>query len=48
MVLVLLPCVGKAFMPSLQEGIRMFHISGIPSASLEESIRVSNVVDAKL
>jgi cobalt-zinc-cadmium resistance protein CzcA len=35
-------------MPTLQEGTIMFRITGIPSTSLDESIRVSNQVDAKL
>ncbi|MGH8852800.1 MAG: efflux RND transporter permease subunit [Telluria sp.] len=46
--LALFPFLGKEFMPQLQEGSIMFRITGIPSTSLEESIRVSNVVDAKL
>ncbi len=44
----LFPFLGKEFMPQLQEGSIMFRITGIPSTSLDESIRVSNVVDAKL
>jgi cobalt-zinc-cadmium resistance protein CzcA len=46
--LALFPFLGKEFMPQLQEGSIMFRITGIPSTSLDESIRVSNVVDAKL
>lgn len=46
--LALFPFLGKEFMPQLQEGAIMFRITGIPSTSLEESIRVSKVVDAEL
>jgi len=46
--LSLFPFLGKEFMPQLQEGSIMFRITGIPSTSLDESIRVSNVADAKL
>ncbi|WP_417068478.1 efflux RND transporter permease subunit [Niveibacterium terrae] len=46
--LALFPFLGKEFMPTLQEGAIMFRITGIPSTSLEESIRVSNVVDQTL
>jgi cobalt-zinc-cadmium resistance protein CzcA len=35
------PFLGKEFMPTLQEGAIMFRATGIPSTSLEESIRVS-------
>ncbi len=46
--LALFPLLGKEFMPTLQEGSIMFRITGIPSTSLDESIRVSNVVDTTL
>ena len=46
--LALFPFLGKEFMPQLQEGAIMFRITGIPSASLDESIRVAKVVDAEL
>ena len=46
--LALFPFIGKEFMPQLQEGAIMFRITGIPSTSLDESIRVAKVVDAKL
>ncbi|MGB7421440.1 efflux RND transporter permease subunit [Comamonas flocculans] len=46
--LALFPLLGKEFMPTLQEGSLMFRATGIPSTSLEESIRVSNEVDATL
>jgi cobalt-zinc-cadmium resistance protein CzcA len=39
--LALFPFLGKEFMPNLQEGAIMFRVTGIPSTSLEESIRVS-------
>ena len=42
--LALFPFLGKEFMPQLQEGTIQFRVTGIPSTSLEESIRVSNVV----
>ncbi|MBE7940700.1 MULTISPECIES: CusA/CzcA family heavy metal efflux RND transporter [Ramlibacter] len=48
LVLALFPFLGKEFMPTLQEGSLMFRVTGIPSTSLQESIRVSNVVDAQL
>ncbi|MFW5398025.1 MAG: cobalt-zinc-cadmium resistance protein CzcA [Candidatus Accumulibacter regalis] len=35
------PFLGKEFMPTLQEGAIMFRATGIPSTSLDESIRVS-------
>lgn len=46
--LALFPFLGKEFMPQLQEGAIMFRITGIPSTSLDESIRISNVVDKEL
>lgn len=46
--LALFPFLGKEFMPQLQEGSIMFRVTGIPSTSLEESIRVSKVADAAL
>ena len=46
--LALFPFLGKEFMPTLQEGAIMFRVVGIPSTSLDESIRVANVMDAKL
>ena len=46
--LALFPFLGKEFMPQLQEGTLQFRVTGIPSTSLEESIRVSNVVSAEL
>ena len=46
--LALFPLLGKEFMPQLQEGAIMFRVVGIPSTSLDESIRVANVMDAKL
>jgi heavy metal efflux system protein len=46
--LALFPFLGKEFMPTLQEGAIMFRVTGIPSTSLEESVRVSREVDAIL
>jgi cobalt-zinc-cadmium resistance protein CzcA len=38
--LALFPFLGKEFMPTLQEGAIMFRVTGIPSTSLDESMRV--------
>ncbi len=46
--LALFPFLGKEFMPTLQEGTIQFRVTGIPSTSLDESIRVSNVVSDEL
>jgi len=46
--LALFPFLGREFMPQLQEGTLMFRVTGIPSTSLQESIRVSGVIDAHL
>jgi cobalt-zinc-cadmium resistance protein CzcA len=46
--LALFPFLGKEFMPQLQEGTILLRVTGIPSASLDESIRVSNVISAQL
>jgi heavy metal efflux system protein len=40
--LALFPFLGKEFMPQLQEGSIMWRVTGIPSTSLNESIRTSN------
>jgi cobalt-zinc-cadmium resistance protein CzcA len=42
--LALFPFLGKEFMPQLQEGSIMWRVTGIPSTSLDESIRTSNVI----
>jgi cobalt-zinc-cadmium resistance protein CzcA len=42
------PFLGKEFMPTLQEGAIMFRVTGIPSTSLEESVRVSRQMSAVL
>ena len=42
------PLLGKEFMPTLQEGAIMFRVTGIPSTSLEESVRVSQRMNAVL
>ncbi len=46
--LAVFPFLGTEFMPQLQEGTIQFRVTGIPSTSLDESIRVSNVVSAEL
>ena len=46
--LALYPFLGKEFMPNLQEGAIMFRVTSIPSTSLDESIRVSERIDATL
>jgi cobalt-zinc-cadmium resistance protein CzcA len=46
--LALIPFLGKEFMPSLQEGGIMFRVTSIPSTSLEESIRISQQLEATL
>jgi heavy metal efflux system protein len=42
--LALFPLLGKEFMPQLQEGSIMWRVTGIPSTSLDESIRTSNTI----
>jgi cobalt-zinc-cadmium resistance protein CzcA len=44
--LALFPFLGKEFMPNLKEGAIMWRITSIPSASLDESIRISKDVAA--
>jgi cobalt-zinc-cadmium resistance protein CzcA len=44
LALGLFPFLGKEFMPQLQEGSIMWRVTGIPSTSLDESIRTSNVI----
>ncbi|MCP5296739.1 MAG: efflux RND transporter permease subunit [Zoogloeaceae bacterium] len=46
--LAVFPFLGKEFMPTLQEGAIMFRVTGIPSTSLEESVRVSQRMNAVL
>jgi heavy metal efflux system protein len=46
--LALFPLLGKEFMPQLQEGTLQFRVTGIPSTSLDESIRVSAEIDRVL
>ncbi len=40
----LFPFLGKEFMPQMQEGSIMWRVTGIPSMSLDESIRTSRVI----
>jgi cobalt-zinc-cadmium resistance protein CzcA len=42
--LALFPFLGKEFMPQMQEGSIMWRVTGIPSTSLQESIRTSDVI----
>ncbi|MGE4071099.1 MAG: efflux RND transporter permease subunit [Lysobacterales bacterium] len=42
--LALYPLLGKEFMPQLQEGSIMWRVTGIPSTSLDESIRTSKTI----
>jgi cobalt-zinc-cadmium resistance protein CzcA len=42
--LAIFPFLGKEFMPQLQEGSIMWRVTGIPSTSLDESIRTSNAI----
>ena len=42
--LALFPFLGKEFMPQLQEGSIMWRVTGIPSTSLDESIRTSQTI----
>jgi len=42
--LAIFPFLGKEFMPQLQEGSIMWRVTGIPSTSLNESIRTSKVI----
>jgi cobalt-zinc-cadmium resistance protein CzcA len=44
----LIPFLGKEFMPTLQEGGIMFRVTSIPSTSLDESIRISELIEAAL
>ncbi len=44
----LIPFLGKEFMPTLQEGGIMFRVTSIPSTSLDESIRISERIEAAL
>ena len=46
--LALFPWLGKEFMPNLREGAIMWRITSIPSASLEESIDISNRVAQRI
>ena len=39
--LLIFPFLGKEFMPTLQEGSIMWRVTSIPSASLEQSIKIS-------
>ncbi|MCM2311155.1 MAG: CusA/CzcA family heavy metal efflux RND transporter [Steroidobacteraceae bacterium] len=42
--LAMFPFLGKEFMPQMQEGSIMWRVTGIPSTSLDESIRTSAAI----
>jgi len=46
--LALFPLLGKEFMPQLQEGSIMWRVTSIPSASLDQSIKISKDIEAAL
>jgi cobalt-zinc-cadmium resistance protein CzcA len=46
--LLLFPFLGKEFMPTLQEGSIMWRVTSIPSASLEQSIKISKDIENAL
>lgn len=46
--LALFPFLGKEFMPRLEEGSIMFRVTSIPSTSLDESIKISHLVEKTL
>ena len=46
--LALFPFLGREFMPTLQEGDIMWRVTGIPSASLDQSIAVSIEIENAL
>jgi cobalt-zinc-cadmium resistance protein CzcA len=46
--LALFPFLGKEFMPELQEGSIMWRVTSIPSASLDQSIKISKDIESAL
>ncbi len=46
--LLIFPFLGKEFMPTLQEGSIMWRVTSIPSASLEQSIKISTDIENAL
>jgi cobalt-zinc-cadmium resistance protein CzcA len=46
--LLIFPFLGKEFMPTLQEGSIMWRVTSIPSASLEQSIKISKDIENAL
>ncbi len=46
--LMMFPFLGKEFMPTLQEGSIMWRVTSIPSASLEQSIKISKDIENAL
>ena len=47
-VLLTLPFLGVSFLPELQEGNFILHISAVPGTSLEESLRIGQKVSLEL
>ena len=46
--MALFPLLGKEFMPQLQEGSIMWRVTSIPSASLDQSIKISKDIELAL
>ncbi len=46
--LAIFPFLGKEFMPTLQEGSIMWRVTSIPSASLDQSIKISKDIENAL
>ena len=46
--LALFPFLGKEFMPQLQEGSIMWRVTSIPSASLDQSVKISKDIENAL
>ncbi len=46
--IALFPLLGKEFMPQLQEGSIMWRVTSIPSASLDQSIKISKDIELSL
>ncbi|MBL4790934.1 MAG: efflux RND transporter permease subunit, partial [Kordiimonadaceae bacterium] len=46
--MALFPLLGKEFMPQLQEGSIMWRVTSIPSASLDQSIKISKDIENAL
>src|SRR5262249_847663 len=46
--LIAVPFLGGEFLPEFNEGNLIIHINGLPATSLEESMRVGSIVQARL